>query len=111
MSCQQNHVVMSLPQWRDLDRENGQTEKEIASELPIIDSCLQIFVCSSHDANIDRYRCSPAYSVHDLLFDHSQEFTLYGQRKFSDLVQENRASRGQLELDLSAIAGAGKGPA
>jgi hypothetical protein len=73
---QENYVIITFTQRRNLYRKNRQSKKEISSKLALFNCFLQILVGCSDYANVDRYGSAAANPVDYFLLDGSQQFSL-----------------------------------
>src|SRR6185295_15852428 len=96
---------------RHFNWKHRQPEKQVAAKLSILNRRFQIPVRRCHHANIDRDGSASADTVHDLLLDRAQEFSLDAQRQLSDFVEKNSSTGGEFKLSLTTIVGAGEGAA
>ncbi len=53
MTRKQDNVIATLAQWRNLDRENRQTKKEVPAELSLINRPAQVFVRGGDYAHVN----------------------------------------------------------
>ncbi len=89
---QQLSVLFSFSKRRDLNRENIQAVKQIATERPSADSSLHVTVRGCDHPNVSAYRVCPADTLKLMLLQNTQEGNLGLGWKFSDFVQEERTA-------------------
>ena len=71
--------------------------EEIFAEAPFFHLVHQIAVRGGDESHVDRELARPAQAPEGLRLQDLEELGLQLQRQLSDLVQENRATIGQLE--------------
>ena len=92
MSC------LALAQRRQLDLHPLEPVVEVLAEPPLADQRLQVLVGRGHQPHVHRDR-PPAAHARDLpLLERAQQPHLEGGLHVADLVEEERAAVGQLEL-------------
>src|SRR5713101_2892212 len=94
---QQGNVFSSFVQRRHFNWKNVEPVKQVAPERARGDGSLQIAVsgCNHPDVSLDGSNCTDALKL--VLLKNTQESDLGFGRKLSDLVEEDRASFGQLK--------------
>ena len=109
---QHGHVGLALAQGRYLQLDHVDPEVQVLAKFPIRHQPLQILVGGGDDPHVHLAGLDVAYPLDLLLLDHAQQLALQNERHVADLVQENGAPFGQLELPrLSLLAGPGEGAA
>src|ERR1700722_2158872 len=86
-----------------------QTVKQIATERPIADSGLQVTVRGCENANVSPDWTTAADTLKLMLLQNTQECDLSFNWKFSDFVEENRASICQFKPTQALLSRARKG--
>src|SRR6266436_2042923 len=106
---QHEDIVRPLPQGWEMDAEDGEPVVEIIAETAIHDGLLQIVVgrCDETDVGAERRRATDTFVL--ALLDDAQELGLDRGRQLADLVEEQRAARGQLEAAALELVGSGEG--
>jgi hypothetical protein len=105
---QDGNVLAPFAQRRDIDVEYVQAVIEIRPECARFHQTLQPLVRGCDDAEIDLHGRRVA-DAHDLfLLQHAQQVGLGAQGDVADLIQENSAAVGHLELALLARLRAGE---
>ena len=94
---QQGNVFSSFAQRRHLDRKNVQPVEQVTPEHASSDRSLQIAVSSSNHTNISSNGPGSTDTLKFVFLQNSQESDLSFGSKLSDLVEEDRASFGQLK--------------
>ena len=108
---EERHVLAPLTQGRDPDVDHVQTVEEVLAEAPLARRrprgrggwrrSTRTSTC---------HLLGPAHPEEAPLLKHAQEVDLQLRRDVADLVEEDRAPVGQLELALLLRGGAGEGP-
>ncbi len=107
--AQRGQVLQPLPQRRDIDRQHIQPVIQVGAEGPAGHGSLQVDGGGGNDAHIAAQHLVRSYRFVFLFLQHPQQLALQGQRHVADLVEEQRAAFGQLQLAATAFAvGAGK---
>ena len=106
---QQREVLEPLPQRRQLHRHDRQPVVEVLAEAPLLHPLLQLAVGGGDDAHVHRPLLVGADRDHGAVLEHPQQLGLGRQRHVADLVQEQGAAVGELELALLGGVGAGEG--
>ena len=108
MVGQQRNVLLPVPERRHEDRNHVEAEVEILAEAPAPDFRLQILVGGREDAGIDFDPRRSADRLHRLFLQDAQHLGLRLQAHVADLVEEDRAAVGDLELAAPIGDGAGE---
>ena len=106
MARQDQHIVATLAQGRNLDREHRQAEVQILADLTLVHSLFEVAVRRRYDASVDVKRLRTADTLELLLLEGSQDLGLEREWQIADLVEEERAAMGQLESSWLALRGA-----
>src|ERR1017187_5731860 len=94
-----------------MDRMHAQPEVQLRPERSRTDGRFQIAVCCRNDTPFKlAHRVTPEGEKLAVL-ENPEELRLQRQRKFTDLVEEERAVRGACQQSGPVANGAGKGPA
>ncbi len=109
MRGKQRDVLAPLAQRRHVDREHGEAVEEIGPEAPLGDGGAQVAVGGGDHAHVDAVRLVRAHALDLALLQRAQQHRLQLQRQVADLVEEERAAVGDLELAGAVARGAGEG--
>ena len=91
-------VIGAVAQRRQDDRDDVESVVEVIAERAFADHRLEVAVRRRDDAHIDVYRLLATDAVELLLLQDAQELDLQVLVELSDLVEEDRAVVGELEL-------------
>ena len=91
------------------DHDLGEAVIEILAESPRSDHLLQILVGRADDPGVDRDRLAAADPLDHPLLQEAQQFHLQRQRDVADLVEEQGAAMGHLDLALGGLDRPGEG--
>jgi hypothetical protein len=94
---QQGNVFSSFTQRRHLNWKNVEPVKQVAPERARSDGSLQVAVSGGNHPNISSDGYSRTNALKLVLLQNTQEGDLGLGRKLSDLIEEDRASFGQLK--------------
>jgi hypothetical protein len=86
------------PAGGDLDDNNGQAKVQVLSEASAGDALPEVPVRGREDAGVTRNLLPASDSLEALLLEKAQELHLRRRRQFTDLVKEERAPRGGLDV-------------
>jgi len=106
---QDGNVGTALPQWRQRNGHDIETEVEVLAEgsLPVF--CIEVAVGSGHDTHVD-LNLLICYPRDGLLFlEKTQQLGLHFERQFADLVEKNSTGIGRLQQSLLGAESTGKG--
>ena len=106
---QRQHVVRPLAQRRELQVDDVEAVEEILAERPLLHLVGKVAVGGREDADVDRHRPGAADAVDHALLDGAQQLGLQAHVHLGDLVEQQRAAVGLLELADAARDGAGEG--
>ena len=93
----------ALAQRRDVQREHGEPVVEVGAEAAAVHLALEVAVGGGDDAHVDACARSRADALDLALLQRAQQLRLQRERQLADLVEEQRAAVGDLEL-AGAIA-------
>src|SRR4051794_10948228 len=108
MFGEQRDVVAARAERRHFDRNDIQPVVQIAAETSVRDFRFEILVRCRDHAHIDADGLLAAHFLERLLLQYAQNFRLRLQAHVADLVEEERAAVGQLELAFAVIDRAGE---
>ena len=108
MLGEQRDVLAALAQRRHEDRDDVEAEVEVLAEAAGLDLAGQVLVGGREHAHVDADARRAADRLDDLLLQHAQHLGLRLQAHVADLVEEDRAAVGQLELAAAVGDGAGE---
>ena len=108
---QQRDVAATLPQRRDADGEGVHAVEQVAAEDALADLLVEVGVGGGDDADIDLDLLAAADALDDLVLQEAQQLDLQGMRQVADLVEEQRAFVGALDLADGLLHRAGEGAA
>ena len=108
MLAEQRDVRAPLAQRRDVDADHVETEVEVLAEASIGDGLGQARVGRRQDPRIDADRPPRAEPAVLAVLEHVQELRLEVRAHLADLVEQDRALMGQLELAGFVAQGAGE---
>jgi hypothetical protein len=107
---QRLEVVQALAQRRQPDRQHVQPVVEVGAEAAGGHHRRQVAAGGGDHAHVDALDAVAAQRLDLLLLQRAQQLALQRQRHVADLVEEQRAAVGELELAVAALAvGAGVG--
>ena len=95
---QQFEVLHALAQRRQLDGEHRHAVEQVLAEAPRAHLLHEVAVGGAHEAEVARDAALAADAGDALVLQRAQELGLDLQRQLADLVQEERASVGLLDL-------------
>ena len=101
-------VLAALAQRRQLDRHDREPVVQVLAEPPAGDLGLQILVRRGDDADVDLDRLAAADALELALLEHAQHLRLRVRVHVADLVEEQRAAIGELELAAALLGRAGE---
>ncbi len=106
---QRQNVFLALAQRADMQRQHVEAEHQVGAEAALGHLLLQVAVGRGDDAHVQLDLAAPAEALHALLLQHAQQLGLQPQRQFADLVEQQGAAVGQLELAGLGAHRAGEG--
>src|SRR6267378_3906440 len=108
---QLGHVLETLAQRRQGERDDGEAEVEVLAKTLGADVLAQVAVRRRDDAHVGRDRLVPADALELALLQDSQQLYLKARVELSDLVQEERPAARGLEPAGAALHRAGESAA
>ncbi len=105
---QLRHVLEALAQRRHPDREDVEAVVEILAELAVLDQLDHVAVGGRDQAEVDLDRLLGADRIDLAFLQRAQQLDLGVERQLADLVEEQRAAVGLLELADALVDGAGE---
>ena len=102
---------MSSVRWRSgrhLDGDDGEPVEEVLAETALGDQLREVLVRGGEDAHVHAERLLAADALEGLLLQRAQHLGLGLDAHVADLVQEQRAAVGQLELSAPPADRAGE---
>src|SRR5262245_60798177 len=84
----ESYIRHPLTERRNMDGEDRKAEEKILTKLFLLDKLLEIAVRGCDDSSVNANRFETSDTLESLLFDHSQDFGLYRDVQFTNLVQE-----------------------
>lgn len=103
-------VLLPLPQGGDVDADDVQPVEEIGPEQTALHRLLQIAVGGNDQPEVQLDLLGAGEALNGLLLNQLQELGLDMGGQLADLIQEQRAVVGQLDLaDLAGGGGPGEG--
>ncbi len=106
MVGQRRDVARPLAQRRDAQADHVEAEVQVLAEAAGGDLCRQVAVRGGEDAHVDAHRAAAAEAVDLALLDGAQQLGLQAGVHLADLVEQQRAAVGRLELAEAAGDGA-----
>ena len=100
MLGEQDGIAVALGEARDLHDDLGEAVIEILAEAARRDHLVQVLVGGADDARVDRDRLAAADPLDHPLLEEAQQLDLERQRDVADLVEEQGAAMGELDLAL-----------
>src|SRR6266481_3580651 len=108
---QQRNILFVSTQRRQLNGHHAQPVKQVLAKLSGADLRGQIAVRRADHPHIHRNRLRPAKPFNGAILQHAQHLSLRHRIHVPDLIEENRAARGQLELPFFLLRRSRKRPA
>ena len=109
MFGQQQDVVAAIAKRRQLERHDVQAEVEVLPKPLRPHQIGQVLIRGGEHADVGVNRSAAADANDRLFFEHAQQLGLAGEAHVADLVEEQRAAGGQLELAGPRFVGVGEG--
>ena len=110
MPRQQGDVLLALPQGRQVNGNYVQTPVEVLPEAAVLHFLREILVCNCDDAHIDFDVVLAADTPKSLFLNNPQELHLQAKGRLGDLIEEDRATVGNLEEARLVGVRSRKGP-
>src|SRR5689334_23725435 len=108
---QQRDVALALAKRRHGDREDAQAIVEVLPQDALAQRGRDRSIGRRDDEHVGRDRALAAHAEERLRFEHAQELRLQRRRHLGDLVEEERAAAGALEVALVLLRRAGEAAA
>ena len=109
MPGQRNNIAASLPQRRDIERNNIEAIKQVLPKPFLFDHPGKILIGGGDNSKVTFDHPSAADPLESLVFEDSQQLGLQFERHLPDLIQKQGATISQFNLPrLAAATGAGK---
>ena len=105
---QRRDVVAPLAQRRHVDRDDVEAVEQVLAERALVDLLFEVLVGRGDHAHVHLDDAVAAEPLELLLLQHAQHLGLRLQAHVADLVEEDRALVGLLELADLPIGGAGE---
>src|SRR5208283_1756620 len=99
--CDHDNVVPPLPQRGHLDDDNGQAKVQVLAEFPAGGGFLQVPVRGRDDASVALNLLPAPYSLEAFFLKKAQKLHLDRRWQFADLIEEERAPRGGLDMPFA----------
>ena len=106
---EQRDVLAPLAQRRHVQREHGQAVVEVGAEATALDLAGEVAVGGGDHPHVDVVRAVGADALDLAALQRAQQLGLQRQRQLADLVEEQRAPVGHLELARPVAQRAGEG--
>src|SRR5262249_24422922 len=100
MLDEQRQIAFALPERRKNDRNDVQTVEEVFAKAPFPNLCLEILVRRRDDPDVDLDRAISPDPLELSFLEHAQDLGLRLERHVADLVEQQGAAVGDLELSL-----------
>jgi hypothetical protein len=94
---QQANVFSSFPQWRNLNRKNVETIKQIATKCTRGDGSLQVAIGGGNDPHVRSDRLIATHTLKLPLLQNTQQRNLSFRGQLTDFVKEDGAFFSKLE--------------
>src|SRR5271165_1788536 len=104
-------MTISSPRSRrggDLDDDHGQAEVQVLAKLPAGNGLLKVPVGGRQDAGVARNLIPSPNTLEAFLLKRPQKLHLDRRRQLTDLIEEERAARGGLDMPFALRVGIGK---
>src|ERR1041384_2357063 len=101
-------IFQPFPQRGNVDRENVQAVKQVASELSAAGHLREVSMGGCDDADIDLHGPCTAETLELVLLENAKQLRLQFERNVPDLIQEQRAAVCAFEPSEAGADGAGK---
>jgi len=105
---QDRHVLGSLPQRRQRQRDDAQAVEQVGAETPRAHLRREIAVGRGDQPHVDRLRVDRAQRPHLALLDRAEQLRLEPERQLAHLVEEQRAPLRGAEQTLGVAHRAGE---
>src|SRR5215475_15049419 len=91
-----------------MDADDVQAEEQILAKLTAGDGLLEVAICRRDDPNVDAHVVLAAEPRELAVLEHLQQLGLQRDAHIADLVEEDRALAGELELSRLVLDRAGE---
>ncbi len=108
MRGERRKIFGAIAQRGQRHRKHAEAIEQIASEPAGGDFFLQVTICRSHDADVDRPRRLLADALKLSLLEHAQQFGLQVERDLAHFIEKQRPAVGGLEPAGPVTEGARK---
>lgn len=108
---EERDVAVALTEWWELDGDDVDAVVEVFAEAAGACHFFEVFVGGADEAEVDFAEGAAAETLHHVVFEDAEEFGLKGEGEGGDLVEEEGAGVGELDLARASFGGAGEGPA
>src|SRR5262245_58984369 len=98
MPRKQRNVLGALAQGRHRDGKDRQPEVQVLAKLATLNGLLQVAIGRGNDPHVDPDARRASQAIEGALLEGAKDLALDGHRHLADLVEENRAAVGELEL-------------
>src|SRR5690606_13305249 len=105
---EQDPSALALAHGRDSDRDLADPIVEVLAEAALRHLVGQVLVRRADDADVDRDLRSAADPLDDTLLEEAEQLRLQRERHVADLVEEQRAAVGDLDLARRLLRRAGE---
>ncbi len=103
-------VVATLEERWDLDLVTRQPMQQGGSERALAEASAEVPVCRRDQPDVDRDLIGRPDALDRCVLQRAQQHGLHLDRDLADLVEEQRAPGGPLEVSAVAVEGPGEGP-
>ena len=90
VTAQSGDVFPSLPEWRQLNRDDVQAKIQVFSEPAVGDGLVNVDVSGSHDPRIDFQALAASQPREGAILQHVEKLGLQVRAHFSNFVQKKR---------------------
>ena len=105
---QQQNVFPPGVQARHLDRDDTQTEKQVAAELALLDHLFKVAVGGADHPQIDFALLDRTDPANRPVLQQLQQLGLQQQVHFTDLIEKQRAAIGRFDQTEATVLGVGE---
>src|SRR4026208_300372 len=105
MPGQYGDILRAIPEWRQADRKDIQTIKQIGAKSAVFHGGGQIAIGGGDPANVDTKRLLPAQTIDQTILQDSQQLGLCLQRHFADFIQKEGTAMSQFKLPFAGAVG------
>ncbi len=108
MVREHGNVFDAIAQRRHVERDHVEPVEQVLAKVAAFDFVFEILVRGGHDADIHLDRFGRTHRLQTLFFQRAQDFGLRLERHVADLVEEQSAAVGPLELTDLVLQHAGE---